>query len=237
MYEEILNKEKRDKAQKEYSKQIYKKTMYYQQKYGFELNTDSNHPTWNVEADAFKHAFLSADIALKEGNLSSWLKGVYHENQTPNNPKGEFNMDSWNNNEGRRIADELKKEYGNKLKNLSQKQVDDLIAKKIMQRMKNGDLITKPTDKRKYTGFAANIDKNAENENPPQGKIFTAEEIGNMNSEEFIKNEKAINKQLETFGVPKESEAQKAVQDGSMIWVDSYTRDDGTKVNGYYRSK
>lgn len=142
---------------------------------------------WNVEADAFKHAFGAADTTLKEGNLSSWAKGIYHELQTPNNPQGEKNMDSWNNNQGRRIAEELKKEYGTKLESFSAKQMDDLIAAKVMQRMKKGELITHPSDKRKYTGFATNIDAE---------KIFTPQQIAQMSPEEFAKNEAAIMKQL-----------------------------------------
>ncbi len=182
-----FNKEKLDAIQKQYTTDIAAKTMYYQKKYGFELNSDPKHRMWNVEADAFKHAFGAADTTLKEGNLSSWAKGIYHELQTPNNPQGERNMDSWNNNQGRSIAEELKKEYGKKLENFSKKQIEDLIAAKTMQRMKNGELITHPSDKRKYTGFATPIDTN---------KTFTPQEIAQMTPEEFAKNEAAIMKQL-----------------------------------------
>lgn len=151
-----------------------------------------------------------------------------HEFETPNNPPQEKNMDFWNNKVGREIAQELKKEYGSKLKNYSEKQIDDLIAAKIMQRMKEGKLITHPSDKRKYTGFAADI---------PTGKIFTAEDIGQMSPREFLKNEPAINTQLKGIGVPRELEAKQAVQSGTMIWVNAYKRGDGVEVSGYYREK
>lgn len=198
MNNKIFNKEQLDAKRKQYSQDIDKKTMNYQRKYGFKLNPDSKHRTWNVEADAFKHAFMSADITLKTNNFVSWGVGVNHENETPNNPQGEKNMDSWNNNQGRQIADELKKEYGSKLKNMSEKQVDDLIASKVMQRMKTGKLITTPSDKRKYTGFAADIDKD---------KIYTREEIGKMTPEEFEQNEKVIMKQMNEQGIPTKAEA------------------------------
>lgn len=71
MFEEILSEAKRATRQTEYSLAIDKKTMHYQRRYGFELNPNPKNRTWNVEADAFKHAFLSADLALKEGNLMS----------------------------------------------------------------------------------------------------------------------------------------------------------------------
>ena len=33
------------------------------------------------------------------------------------------------------------------------------------------------------------------------------------------------------------NEAQNRVQQGNLIWVDEYVRDDGTKVKGHYRAK
>ena len=40
---------------------------------------------------------------------------------------------------------------------LSQQQRDDIIAVKVIDRMRNGQLITNPNDKRKYTGVTENI--------------------------------------------------------------------------------
>ena len=34
-----------------------------------------------------------------------------------------------------------------------------------------------------------------------------------------------------------ESEAKEKVKSGELIYVDSYTRSDGTKVSGYYRRR
>ena len=96
-------------ARKIYNDEILRKTMEYQRKYGFELNPKQGHELWNVEGDAFKHAFMGADIALNLGQIPSLAIGIYHENETPNNPRGEWNMDSWNNSKGREIAKEIQK--------------------------------------------------------------------------------------------------------------------------------
>ena len=40
---------------------------------------------------------------------------------------------------------------------LSQQQRDDIIAVKVIDKMRNGQLITNPNDKRKYTGVTENI--------------------------------------------------------------------------------
>lgn len=127
---------KRKEMQNEYSKEIDRKTMEFQRKFGFELNPNPEHRTWNVEADAFKHAFMSADLALKNGNTFSMGVGIYHEGQTPNNPPGEWNMDSWNNAQGRIIADEIRKEYGNKFNKFSDKEKDAIVATKVIMKMR-----------------------------------------------------------------------------------------------------
>lgn len=142
-----------------YNDMIVEKTNFYQKKYNFEINSDPKHKFWNVEADAFKHAFLSADLALRSNNFLGWLIGNWHESETPKDRLNEKNMDLWNNYQGREIAKEIKNEYGKSLKNLHQSTIDDIIADKIMQRMRKGELITHPSDKRKFTGFAANIEE------------------------------------------------------------------------------
>lgn len=224
-----------------YNDEIYAKTKKYQKIYGFGIGTGS-HDTWNNESDAFKHTFMQADLALKCNAGMSKLAGDYHEAKGRKNGQDprEENMDRWNNSEGRKIAQKIAKEIGNealiKIYVFSGK-LDDMIAEEVMKKMRKGDLITNPfTDKRSHqkrqngsqTGYAADI---------PEGKVFVAEEIGKMSTKEFIQNEKAIDKQLSSMGIPLEFEADEAVQNGTMIWVDSYTRDDGTEVSGYYRRR
>lgn len=144
-------------AQKKYNDEIVNKTWHYQKKFGFETNPRQGHEFWNVEADAFKHAFIGADMYFKYGDKGSLWGGIYHENQTPNNPQGEWNMDSWNNRQGREIAREIEEEYGDKFMHLPQQQRDDIIAGKVMYRMRNGQLITHPNDQRKYKGLLENF--------------------------------------------------------------------------------
>ena len=221
---------------KQYNNEVYAKTKKYQKIYGFEIGT-GEHDTWNNEADAFKHTFMQADLVFKYGISGSKLAGDWHEldGKLHNQPQDEENMDKWNNAQGREIAKEIIKEYNPALIKIYKNsgKLDDLIAKKVMERMRAGKLITHPSDKRKYTGFAANID----GADIPDGKIFTAEEIGKLSTEDFEKFEKYIDNQLKEFGVPRENQAQNMLSTGELIWVNDYTRDDGTPVKGYYRRK
>ena len=68
-------------------------------------------------------------------------------------------------------------------------------------------------------------------------RIITQEEIKQMNNEEFLRNEKFIHQQIKIGNVMSKSEAEQGVKSGNLIWVHSYTHDDGTEVHGYYRRK
>ena len=184
---------------------------------------------------------------------------------------------------------------GKKRKDYPSKRIEDIYAQKIVERMKNGDLITNPNDKRQFkeydkyfknknkdksTGEAAPvnniytremIDKMSVDEyllhepmimeqlktqgipsekqinkqsnlagflNQISGNsnIFTREDIKNMTTDEYLKNEKAIDYQQKTIGIPSQAQANEAVQNGGMIYVKPYTRSDGTQVKGHYRS-
>ena len=114
-------------------------------------------PFPNYNYNTKNMGIIISNLYFKYGNIGSKAFGIGHENQTPNNPQGEWNMDSWNNHQGREIASEIQKEYGDKFMKLSQQQRDDIIADKVMQRMRNGQLITNPNDQRKYTGIPENI--------------------------------------------------------------------------------
>ena len=136
-----------------YNDEIYAKTKKYQKIYGFEIGTGS-HDAWNNEADAFKHTFMQADLSLKLNVGLSKLAGDDHELEGDLNhqPKGEKNMDLWNNEIGREISREIRKEYNRieVIKHINSGKMDDIIADKIMKRMKKGELITHPSDPRKY---------------------------------------------------------------------------------------
>lgn len=269
----IIEFARNENKTKAYNNKIGNKTSYYQKKFGFKTSPQQGHEYWNNEADAFKHAFMSADLFFQFGELKSLIAGMYHEYQTPNNPPREWNMDSWNNNQGREIAKEILKEYGKNFLKLPKQKQDDIIATKVIYRMRNGQLITKPTDTRDYNGIIENIlnkypkiikelDKNfkintssgqaapIENTksqlsgytNPLTGnnRIFTREDVGAMTPEEFAKYEKEIDAQTEFFNgtMPtNEDLQQEAVMNGEVVYVNSYTRADGTYVRGYYRTK
>lgn len=78
--------------------------------------------------------------------------------------------------------------------------------------------------------------------NPLTGnkRIFTREDVGAMSSYEFAKYEKEIDAQTKAFNgtMPTNGDLQReAMSGGGVVYVNSYTRSDGTKVSGYYRSK
>ncbi len=229
--------------QKEYNNEIAKKTWHYQKKYGFETSPRKGHEFWNNEADAFKHSFGSADMYFKYGNLGSLLGGINHELSTPKNPINEWNMDSWNNNQGREIAREIKKEYGEYYYNLPKEYQDNIIAQKVIDRMNNGQLITTPNDQRKYTGIfenLANIFNNLKHGATTgqaipytDSKPFTPTEISKMTPEEFKKNEIKIMNELKKgqirYEVAKEDWANfKNPQSGENM---VYTREDIAKMS------
>ena len=165
---------------------------------------------WNVEGDAFKHAYMGADMALNLGHLPSLAIGIYHENETPNNPAGEWNMDSWNNNKGREVAKEIQKEYGDKFFKFTKQQQDDIKAEKIMQKMKNGELIISPKDSRKFNGF---IEKVFNNSSDLTGKpLGFAMPINTSYVEQILQDLLA---QLSIIGIPSQSEVNRAVYNSS----------------------
>ena len=65
-------------------------------------------------------------------------------------------------------------------------------------------------------------------------KIYTAEDIGEMTNREFLDNEKAIDYQLANLGIPRRANL---AGNSDVVYVHSYTRDDGTEVRAHYRSK
>lgn len=68
-------------------------------------------------------------------------------------------------------------------------------------------------------------------------RIFTNEEIGQMSTDEFNRLEGFIIQQMKKGKVMPEAFAKQQTQAGNLIYVNSYTRDDGIVVKGYYRSK
>ena len=78
--------------------------------------------------------------------------------------------------------------------------------------------------------------------NPLTGSnhIYTREEVGSMSKKEFAEHEKEIDAQTRAFKgtMPTNKDLElEAKTGGGVIYVNSYTRSDGTEVKGYYRSK
>ena len=154
--------------------------------------------------------------------------------------------------------------HGKNFIKLSKKQQDDIIAEKIMQKIKDGQLITNPDDSRRFNGFFEKVFNNTADlsgkttgqaasinqqqtglfgyTNPltSSNHIYTREEVGQMSSDEFAKHEKEIDAQTRAFNgaMPTNGDLQReAMTGGGAVYVNSYTRSDGTEVKGYYRSR
>ena len=126
-----------------FKQEMYNEAGNYQKIYGYETNPDPNHASWNNEADAFKHTYMQAQLALFAGKHIAKFAGDYHEmqgNKDMGQSKGEENMDKWNNAQGREIAKEIIQEYGVLATAPSQK-INDVIARKVMERMKRKTVI------------------------------------------------------------------------------------------------
>ncbi len=70
-----------------------------------------------------------------------------------------------------------------------------------------------------------------------KNRVMTNEEIGEMSKEEFKRNENFIDQLLRLGRIITKKQAEEQVKSGDLIYVNSYTRDDGTEVSGYYRRK
>lgn len=151
------------------AEEYFNDTVHYQRKYGFAMGTGP-HATWNNEADAFKHAFMEADVARIYGNNIANKVGKRHEidgNMNSQQPRGEENMDKWNNRVSRQITAEIKQKYPDLSSTFSNKNWKDTIAGAVNKKLRAGELITNPTDKRKFveTGYAAPISNNQNTQN------------------------------------------------------------------------
>ncbi|MBD5401288.1 hypothetical protein HDR58_00595 [bacterium] len=273
-----------NKNKNKFTGEMINDTLKYQKQYGFKIG--ENNVAHNNESDAFRHTYMQGILSQRYTSPIAKIVSNLHEIQGKfrgQDPR-EANMDLWNNQQGQQIYNEICKQYPN-FKSLSGSQQKDIIAQKVVQRMRAGELITGLDDKRQYkggvenivngikkfqetdfpntptrsiggvhngspTGFATSIDNLSPKEpseffgytNPLTGsnKIYTREDVGNMSPEEFASHEKEIDAQIKAFNgtMPTNQDLQtEAIYGGQVVYVNSYTRSDGTKVNGYYRSR
>lgn len=72
----------------------------------------------------------------------------------------------------------------------------------------------------------------------PETPIFTKELINSLSDEDINSNLKNMTNQQQKIGIPYESEVKSAIGDATGdVYVKSYTRSDGTKVNAYTRAR
>jgi len=76
--------------------------------------------------------------------------------------------------------------------------------------------------------------KDYRNPHTNDNRIYSYTDLYNMPFGELIKNKKEILGQYRVLGVPTEKELQGS---DNVVYVESYTRDDGTEVKAHYRSK
>ena len=157
---------------------------------------------------------MQAVLAQRYTIPVSLFLGQYHEweGDIKNQPQNEKNMDLWNNKIGREIFNEVKWELmGKRRKDYPPKRIEDIYAQKIVERMKNGDLITNPNDKRQFKDYGKYF-RNKNQDNPtgqaaPVNNIYTREMIGKMTADEYLQNEPMIMEQLKTQGgIPSEKQ-------------------------------
>lgn len=96
---------------------------------------------YDNDVDAFRHAYVSGVFTQEYNETAANVFGQGNEllpadlYSNSNNP-GSENMDLWNNSIGRKYGAKTKSRKG--------------LAKKLLQALKKGELITNPNDKRKY---------------------------------------------------------------------------------------
>ncbi len=214
-----------------FNKHILNATRKAQAKYGFEMGT-GEHASWNNEADAFKHAYMQWNLSWYQGSKRAKELGDMHEDETPNAPFGERNMDLWNNAIGREVAYEMRHQLGDDFDLLSDEAAGEIAARKIVEKMRRGEMITNPNDKRRFENMELERLSEAD-------RVYSNGEYANFS--EKVK-ETAMNSFLDdvidnNWEIPSEENLNKRVKSGELIYVDNYARSDGSKVDGYYRRK
>jgi len=219
------------KNREEFNKYIHNETVKYQKQYGFEMGT-GEHATWNNEADAFKHAYMQAVLSIDIGNNVSAAAGYWHEFEGKETFHGERNMDLWNNKIGREVVQDMKRESGESWKYLTEEMKKNIAAKRIIHLMREGELITHPSDPGRFW----NMDLERIKE---KDKVFYNGEYDTLDEESQERMLRQYSRQFveNDWKIPEKAELNKRVISGELIYVNDYTKADGTKVSGYYRRR
>ena len=218
-------------GEKQFSEHMKQTAINVAKKYGLNAGKDCN-STYNNEADAFKHAYMQYWLAFRTSSSIAKKLGDEHEFDLKGNPSNEQNMDLWNNQIGRELAEEMSEKFGRDIEVYTLDWFDEYDTKKIVEKIRNGELITNPNDKRRYKDME--LERLTHND-----KIYSKEEYEGLVGEE---KDKAVKNFIDyvidhDWKIPTKADLDKKVQSGELIYVDNYTRSDGTKVQGYYRRK
>ena len=76
--------------------------------------------------------------------------------------------------------------------------------------------------------------KNYRNSHTNEDTIYSRKNIADMSVREAFSRKDKIMAQHNSIGIPSEGELQSSP---NAVWVEAYTRDDGTEVRGHWRSK
>jgi len=76
--------------------------------------------------------------------------------------------------------------------------------------------------------------KNYKNSHTNEDKIYSRKDIADMSVREVFSRKDEIMAQHNSIGIPSEGELQSSP---NAVWVEAYTRDDGTEVKAHWRSK
>ena len=215
----------------QFKEKMQEKAIEVANKYGLDAGT-SGKSTYNNEADAFKHAYMQWWLAFRISSAFAKYEGDKHESNLKGNPSDEKNMDLWNNQIGRELAEEMGEKYGRDIEVYDLDWFDEIATKKIVEKIRNGELITNPSDKRSY--------KNMELERiKDEDRIYSKEEYESLSGDEKDKATKIFIDYVidHDWKVPRKADLDKQVNKGELIYVKNYTRSDGTKVSGYYRRR
>ena len=76
--------------------------------------------------------------------------------------------------------------------------------------------------------------KNYRNSHTNEDKIYSRKNIADMSVREAFSRKDEIMAQHDSIGIPSEGELQSSP---NAVWIEAYTREDGTEVKGHWRSK
>ena len=200
----------------------------------YSLEVDKNGNAIDNESDAFRHVYMSCWLTYRLGPKRAKKLCDDHEHGKNPDTDSSTNMDLWNNQIGRELAQEIKKEYGNDIYLAEPDFLECITMDKVVEKIRKGEVITNPKeDKRKYS----NMEKERLKD---EDRVFYEDEYWDSMDEDERKRFSThyVNYKNATQNkFPSKADLDAKVRKGDLIYVNNYTRSDGTKVSGYYRRR